>query len=142
MTNAKQLAVADLRKIFLGFDQYVNHENFFSSTMDGGYPRFNIVKSEEEGRWRIEVAVPGWSKEDISIKLHNGVLTVSGTNKQSLPSGERYVHKGLSGRCFEKTFAVNKHVKLDRAYMERGLLCIDLHEELPEELKPVTISIN
>ena len=120
MTNAKQLAVADLRKIFLGFDQYVNHENFFSSTMDGGYPRFNIVKSEEESKYRIEVAVPGWSKEDINIQLH----------------------KGLSGRCFEKTFAVNKHVKLDRAYMERGLLCIDLHEELPEELKPVKVSIN
>ena len=36
---------------------------------------------------------------------------------------------------------MSEHIKLDRAYMERGLLCIDLHEEIPNELQPVKVTI-
>jgi len=48
----------------------------------------------------------------------------------------------LSGKCFTRNFRVGDHIKLSKAYMNRGLLCIDLQEEIPEEDRPITIAIN
>jgi molecular chaperone IbpA len=90
----------------------------------------------------MELAVPGWNKSDIDISLHKGVLTVVGKIKQEVNENEAYIYKGLSGKCFTRTFGVSEHVQIDRAYMERGLLCIDLHEELPVELQPVKVTIS
>jgi molecular chaperone IbpA len=137
----KSLALADLQKFLLGFDRFVNDTSVFSSTLDGGYPRFNILRVGEHG-FRIELAVPGWNKEDIDISLHKGFLTVKGSKKQTEDADETYIYKGLSGKCFTRTFGVSEHIKLDSAYMKRGLLCIDLHEEVPNELQPQKVTIS
>ena len=136
----KQLAMADLHKFMLGFDRFMD-TNVFAPTLDGGYPRYNVLRVGESG-FRIELAVPGWNKDDIEITLHKGVLTVEGKTKQFHKEHESYIYKGLSGKCFTRTFGVSEHIVLDRAYMERGLLCIDLHEEIPEELQPKKVTIS
>jgi molecular chaperone IbpA len=136
-----KLAVADFQKFLLGFDRFVSDTSVFSPMLDGGYPRFNILRVGDYG-FRIELAVPGWDKKDIDITFHKGLLTVEGKGKLRLLEGEKYIYKGLSGKCFTRTFGISEHVKLDRAYMERGLLCIDLHEALPPELQPTKVAIN
>lgn len=134
--------LADLHKVLLGFDRFVNDTTGLASAFDPtAYPRFNIVKAGESG-YRVEVAVPGWNKKDIEISLHKGLLRIEGTCKQEAAEDESYVYKGLSGKTFTKSFGVNENVKLDRAYMERGLLCIDLHEEIPQEDQPIKVTIN
>ena len=140
MTNAK-LAVADLHKFMLGFDRMFNDTSVFAPTLDGGYPRFNILRVGKHG-FRVELAVPGWNKDDLEISLHKGLLTVAGNVKQVESGDETFVYKGMSGKCFKRTSGVSEHVKLDKAYMERGLLCIDLHEEIPDELQPIKVSIS
>ena len=136
----KQLAMADLHKFMLGFDRFMD-TNVFAPTLDGGYPRYNVLRVGDNG-FRVELAIPGWNKDDIEITLHKGVLTVEGKTKQAEKEGESYIYKGLSGKCFTRTFGVSEHIILDRAYMERGLLCIDLHEEIPEELQPKKVTIS
>lgn len=135
-----KLAVADFQKFLLGFDRFVTDTSVFGSMLDGGYPRFNILRVGDHG-YRIELAVPGWDKDDIDITVHKGLLTVAGTSKITLKDGDIYVYKGLSGKCFTRTFGISEHVKLTTAYMERGLLCIDLHEEIPTELQPTKVVI-
>lgn len=137
MTN-QRLSMADLPKFFLGFDRLEN--DFFASAVDGGYPRYNVVKVESG--YRIELAIPGWDKSDVEISLHKNVLSVKGTRKQVENPDENYIYKGLSGKCFTRNFKVGEFIKLSKAYMDRGLLCIDLVEELPDEERPVTISIS
>lgn len=134
-----RLSMADLPKFFVGFDRLEN--DFSASTIDGGYPRYNIVKVGETG-YRVELAIPGWDKEDVEISLHKNVLSVKGTTKQTESSHEQYLYKGLSGKCFSRQFKVGDYIKLQRAYMDRGLLCIDLEQDIPEEDRPVTISID
>ena len=77
----KQLALADLHKFMLGFDRFVNDTSVFSPMIEGGYPRFNILRVGERG-YRIELAIPGWNKKDIEITLHKGLLTVAGKIKR------------------------------------------------------------
>ena len=136
-----KLAVADFQKFLLGFDRFVPDTSVFAPMIDGGYPRFNVLRVGKYG-FRVELAVPGWNKDDIEITIHKSLLTVEGTSKLSLPEDEKYIYKGLSGKCFTRTFGISEHVKLERAYMERGLLCIDLYEELPKELQPTKVVID
>lgn len=135
MTNLARLNVADFPKFFLGFDRFEN----VNPNIDGTYPRYNVVKTP--AGYRVEVAVPGWNKSDIQISLHKDVLTVKGLCKQTEKEGESYMYKGLSGKEFVRTFTLHKHVQLTKAYMDRGLLCIDLEEYIPEEDRPKVITI-
>lgn len=136
-----KLQMADLSRVMLGFDRFLNETNNLGAAFDNSYPRFNIVRIGDF-KTRIEMAVPGWNKNDIEISLYKGVLTIKGTNKQTPAEGESYIYKGLSGKCFTRTFGVSENIVLDRAYMERGLLCIDLHEEVPEKDLPKVVQID
>ena len=55
--NAQQLSMADLPRMFLGFDRMQNQ--FLNSGLDTAYPRYNVIKKGATG-YLIEVAVPGW----------------------------------------------------------------------------------
>tara|TARA_B110001454_G_scaffold4052_1_gene3691 strand:- start:1880 stop:2296 length:417 start_codon:yes stop_codon:yes gene_type:complete len=131
--------LADLPKFFVGFDRF--EHDFLASAVDGGYPRYNILQTGDAG-YRVEIAVPGWDKKDIEISLFKSVLSVKGTRKQVEDPKETYAYKGLSGKQFTRNFRVGDHIKLKKAYLERGLLCLDLIENLPESEKPVTIAID
>jgi molecular chaperone IbpA len=131
--------LADLPKFFVGFDRL--EQDFFASTVDGSYPRYNIVQTGEHG-YRIEVAVPGWDRKDIEISLFKNVLSVKGTRKQVENPDETYAYKGLSGKQFTRDFKVGDYIKIEKAYLERGLLCLNLVQDLPESERPVTIAID
>jgi len=131
--------LADLPKFFVGFDRL--EQDFFASTVDGSYPRYNIVQTGEQG-YRVEIAVPGWDKKDIEISLFKKVLSVKGTRKQVENPDETYAYKGLSGKQFTRDFKVGDFIKIEKAYLERGLLCLNLVQDLPESERPVAIAID
>jgi len=111
----------------------------FSNAADSGYPRYNVVKVGDAG-YRIELAIPGWDKSDVSIVMHKNVLTIEG-KREKAENDETYIHKGLSGKGFQRNFKVGDYIKLNKAYMERGLLCIDLNEVVPDADKPINVDI-
>ena len=104
-----------------------------------GYPPFNIEQTSEDG-FRIELAVAGFSDEDLSVEFKQNALTVSGARKQ--PEAQRnYLHRGIAERSFERRFGLADHVRVSGARLENGLLRIDLVRELPEVLKARKIEI-
>ncbi len=105
-----------------------------------GYPPFNIEQTSEDA-FRIELAVAGFSEDDLSIEFKQNTLIVSG-NRQSGEDSRRFVHRGIAERNFERRFGLADHVRVHGAKLEHGLLSIDLVRELPEALKPRTIAIN
>ena len=50
----------DLSKFWLGLDMPT-----LPSYTESGYPRYNLI--ERAGDYRIEVAVPGWKKDELEI---------------------------------------------------------------------------
>ena len=138
MNALAKLTMADLERTFLGFDRLHNHLS--STVLDSGYPRYNVIRSGEES-YRIELALPGWNKEDIEISLQNSKLTIKGKRKQEEAKEDFYIYKGLSGKCFERTFTVGEFIKIQKAYTGRGMLIIELEQELPESRRPVIIDI-
>ena len=132
----------DFDKLFVGFDR-LNKEltRRNESSPLSNYPRYNLVAIGEEA-YRIEMALPGWSKDDIDIKQHKNKLTIEGTEKQGLGSDEeRYIHKGLSGKTFSRIFTLGDWVEIASAEFKHGMLVINLQVNTPEEDKPKTINI-
>jgi molecular chaperone IbpA len=105
-----------------------------------GYPPFNIEQTDENA-FRIELAVAGFSEDDLSIEYKQNTLVVAGRKAQP-EEGRRYLHRGIAERSFERRFGLADHVRVEGAKLENGLLTVDLVRELPEALKPRKIAIS
>lgn len=104
-----------------------------------GYPPFNVEQTSEDA-FRIELAVAGFSQDDLAIEYKQNSLIVTGARKQ--PDTQRnYLHRGIAERSFERRFGLADHVRVAAATLEHGLLTIELVRELPEQLKPRKIDI-
>jgi molecular chaperone IbpA len=105
-----------------------------------GYPPYNIEKQGDDN-YRITLAVAGFSRDDIDVTVEKNSLVVRG--KADGEGGERsYLHRGIAGRAFERTFQLADHLVVKSADMEHGLLHVDLERVVPEELKPRRIEIS
>ena len=125
----------------IGFDRLFNQlDNASRNESDGGYPPYNI-ESVDENQYRITMAVAGFSEDELEITSEQNKLVVSG-KKQPSENNTEYLHRGIAQRSFERRFQLADHVEVTGANLEHGLLHIALKRELPEAMKPRTISIN
>tara|TARA_B110000208_G_scaffold45164_1_gene59883 strand:- start:37 stop:489 length:453 start_codon:yes stop_codon:yes gene_type:complete len=129
------------RDTFLGFDQLFNTLTEINPDVarGSGYPPYNVIK-KDDGHFLIEIAVAGFSKNDIDLTLEGGVLTVTG-NKKTGTDKREYTHRGISARGFERAFTLVDTIKVIGADIVDGLLVIILENNIPEEDKPQTINL-
>ena len=112
----------------------------FEHVNTGNYPPYNIVQIDDDN-YRVEIAVAGFSKDDISITVEDGQLDVRGESSEPRTAGETFLHQGISARAFERHFALADHVEVKGASVINGILMITLQREVPEALKPKLIEI-
>jgi molecular chaperone IbpA len=129
----------------VGFDREWRLLEQMQNTLLGGtssYPPYNI-KQLSEDRYKIEMAVAGFSKSELKVEMHNNQLSIEGS--KGLNDGsieEDYIYHGIAGRQFRQTFALADHVKVVGSELRDGILTIELERDLPEEKKPRVIQIN
>ena len=136
-----------LRPVTVGFDNIFDH---FERMFDGdvmnipqvNYPPYNIVKTGEY-TYDIELALAGFSKNDIDVEYENNVLTVKSIKKaETVQEGNNgMLHQGISKRMFSKSFTVSDDVEVKGAELKDGLLKVSLERIIPESKKPRTIKI-
>ena len=125
----------------IGFDRLASliDSALRSEPNSAGYPPYNI-EALEDNRYAITLAVAGFSRDELEIKVEDAVLSIRGNKQQS---GERrYLHQGIANRSFERKFNLADYVEVTGAELDNGLLTIKLVKEIPEEMKPRTISIS
>ena len=129
------------RDTFLGFDQLFNtlSETPKDTARGVGYPPYNVIR-KDDGHFLIEIAVAGFSKDDIDLTLEKGVLTVTG-KKHTGADTRDYTHRGISQKGFERSFTIADTIKVIGADIVDGLLVIILENDIPEEDKPQTINL-
>jgi molecular chaperone IbpA len=110
-----------------------------SSEPGSGYPPFDI-EQETPDRYRITLAVPGYSSEQLEIVAQQNILSVSGRKTDA--GGDRYLHKGIAAKPFERRFMLGDYVQVRNASLADGLLILDLEREIPEAMKPRKIDIS
>ena len=97
------------------------------------YPPYNVVNGSD-GRTVLEVALAGFSREDLKVESERNVLTVS-ANKAPPDKERKYAHKGISYRTFARNWQMGDDVEVEAVEFKDGLLSIILRKELPEKQK-------
>ena len=136
-----------LRPVTVGFDDIFDH---FERMFDGdvmnipqvNYPPYNIVRTGDN-TYDIELALAGFSKDDINVEYENNVLTVKSIKKayEKDEQANGVIHRGISKRMFTKSFTVADDVEVKGAELKDGLLKVSLERIIPESKKPRTIEI-
>jgi len=133
---------APLNRSFIGFDQLTSLiDSANSSDNKSAFPRYNIEQAQDN-KYRITIAVAGFTEAELAIESENNSLKVTGTKAKSEDVARNFIHQGIAERNFERKFQLGDHVKVITADIENGLLYIDLEREVPEEMKPRQIEIS
>ena len=120
----------------IGFDSFFNTLDSITGDVKG-YPHYNIKKLDEN-KWSIELALAGFSKDDIEIEVKDNMMTINGELKSE---DNEYVYKGISSRKFSKSFTLAEFTECESAKMENGILSITLEKNIPEDKKPQKVKI-
>ena len=125
----------------VGFDTFFDRLFDMDSTRDSGYPPYNIRKLNEVQQV-IEVALAGFSKDDIEVEVTDGKLVIRSTeDKEGESQSDSFVHKGIAKRAFSRSFTLSDDIIVKGADLKDGMLNIELEKVIPEEKKPRLIPI-
>jgi molecular chaperone IbpA len=135
----RQFDFAPLYRSTVGFDRLAQLLDSVGGFDADGYPPYNIERLGDN-EYRITMAVAGFNKDEFNIEVKESTLVVTGEKK---PEDKQrvFLHRGIAARSFERRFQLADHVEVKGADFNDGLLHIDLVRNLPERMKPRTISI-
>jgi len=102
-------------------------------SVNESYPPYNIVE-ESNVKWRIEVALAGWAREEIEVSTESNVLLVRSIAAKS-KGEEEYMHRGISTRTFARGFNLSDDVEVGTVSFNNGLLVIELKRIIPDHQK-------
>ncbi len=118
------------------FNWFLNERPTFGENTD--FPTANILETEED--FKIEMQVPGYSKESIRIQFENGFLSIShdedeGEDKKSV----NYVSREFCTRSFSRRFKLSDRLASEKisARYENGVLEISIPKREEAKAKPV-----
>ena len=127
------------RNAFLGFDHIFDALENIHIHANDGYPPHNVIKYDSM-KYDIEMAVAGFKKNDIKIEVKDHILSIKG-DREKRRENDAYVHKGISGRKFQKSFRLSEYTEVTGADLVDGILTVNLEVILPEEKQPRKINI-
>lgn len=136
-----------LSPLALGFDKFFDDIFRVVDKNELSYPPFNISKSQDGLKYTIEMAVAGFSKDELDITLSNETsaeqkLIIKGKKEKSTETNlPDFVYRGLSTRSFSKEFNISNNYEIESVNLENGLLYINLEAkpEIRPEIKKIEI---
>jgi molecular chaperone IbpA len=142
----------DLQKMLgftVGFDGFFNRLSTVD-TAQTSYPPYNIRKLNEL-QYVVELALAGFTKDDIEVELTEGTLTVRSAIKKDDDGGDNdevssnneigFVHRGIAKRAFSRSFQLSDDIIVKDADLADGMLIVNLERVIPDEKKPRLIPI-
>jgi len=136
----------NLKPFTVGFDDMFDHfehmmdDSFFRGTV-GNFPPYNIVKTGEN-TYDVELALAGFSKNDIEVEYKENLLTVRSKKQEETKDEDgNVIHRGISKRMFSKSFTIANDVEVKGAELKDGLLKVSMERIVPEHKKAKLIDI-
>lgn len=117
-----------LNSRFVGFEQFfADVEQALANTAKATFPAYNIAKTENG--YKIEMAVAGYSKDDIEVVYdnQNNSLSVKGSKIGETASN---IYNGIANRNFTKAWNLNPFIEVESCSIKNGILTIVLVETM------------
>jgi len=127
-----------LDRLSIGWSPILDQLKEITSTKPT-YPPYDIVSLKDDVNL-LNVAVAGFTKDEITVTVQDSVLTIEG--RQNDKQKGEVVYQGIATRDFKLSLAVAEYWEVTKANLENGMLTIQFKKELPEEKKPKVIEIN
>lgn len=138
-----RISFGPLAHTTLGFERFFDDvEKLLSvdvTKATQSFPPHNIIKLDDT-HYVVELAVAGFSKNEIEITSEDGTLTIKGEKKEK-DIEVTYLHRGIGTRSFTKQLTIADTVEVKGAEFEDGILRIGLENVIPEHKKPRKIEI-
>ena len=115
--------------LFLGFDHLEQMLERAAKNSDG-YPPYNIEQIGPTGL-RITLAVAGFTMDDLQITQEDNQLVIRGRQTDD-GQGRVFLHRGIAARQFQRAFVMAEGIEVGGAWLDNGLLHIDLARPQPE----------
>lgn len=116
--------------LFLGFDHLEQMLERLSKNGGEGYPPYNIEQTGPSSLC-ITLAVAGFTMDDLSIVVEDSQLVIRGRQAED-SQGRVFLHRGIAARQFQRTFVLAEGIEVKGAWLDNGLLHIDLERVQPE----------
>lgn len=111
------------------FNQVFNGQDLFPITRQEGYPPYNAW-ADPDGTHKIEIAVAGFSKDELTVDFDGRTLSITGEKKDGVEdTDKRWLYRGLAKRKFVRQFDVRGSFSIDSAVLKNGVLTISLKDE-------------
>jgi len=127
-----QKFVDDIEKYSIGMDEWLHRMGAVHET-NAKYPPYNLVK-ETSVRFRLDVALAGFKKDEIKVYTENNKLFVEGAQDREEEVVE-YVHKGLASRDFTRVWTISDDVRVEEVEYVDGVLSVTLQRIIPDHQK-------
>jgi len=144
VTNMQATSLFDninkLTPYAVGFDRIFDQLTAYATNnvTSTGFPPYNIRKGGDY-TYAIEMALAGFSKDDIEIEVAEGLLTVRSIKEND--ENNSNIYRGISYRKFNRKFTLADDIVVNDASLENGMLKIDLERIVPDAKKPRKITI-
>ena len=144
MVTTKALSMFDnfnqLAPYAVGFDRVFDQLQAYvvNNATSTGFPPYNIRKGGDYN-FVIEMALAGFSKDDIEIEVAEGLLAVRSIKEND--ENDSNIYRGISYRKFNRKFTLADDSVVNDASLENCMLKIYLEQIVPEEKKPRKITI-
>ncbi|MFN3411076.1 MAG: Hsp20/alpha crystallin family protein [Exilispira sp.] len=115
---------------------------FFKYPSSSKYAPLDI--SEDEKNYYIETDLPGFSKDQISIKIDKDLLTISAnTEKEDEKQTKKYHKKERVSRSCTRSVSLPENIDLENiaAKFENGVLTLTLPKKEPEKSRQIEIKV-
>jgi molecular chaperone IbpA len=138
LNNYLDEMLRDLNRFAVGYEPTLRVLDNIRHNSSQGFPPYDLEKINDT-EYRLSMAVAGYSADNLEIVEHDGVLTITG--KVQDDQDRTYLHKGIAGRSFKRSFYLDQYVRVQTSHLENGVLTISFVKEVPEALKPRKIEI-
>lgn len=141
MNQLTRFDTDSLNRTLIGFDNiFDSFERKFANQLSNNYPPYNVMKVDDDN-YVIELAVTGFTKEEIHVEVEGDQLTIKGAKPVEQDSTKVFLHRGLAQRDFTRSFSLADYIEVSGAEIYNGILHVNLHRNIPEEAKPKIIDV-